>query len=278
MSQLAIIQWDQAYNRNGDPKLPRAVVNVIRTYMDNATLTGWVKQDTLAEATGLQVRGVRKQIAANVAAGWLEVIQVGNSSGLASTYRLTYPKEVPQDLLETSTSTKAVPQDRIPESPPKAVPQDRIGSGEAGPRGPEKAVLQDLPTTPITSPQEKLINRTSPEKEVLQDLIADPWGSGIRTPTETTTKSKEVLQDRLDPWGPPKAVLQDRIDDPWTLHSVDPEARLLGALAGGPIPAKRAEDFTTLKGDENVSLVKRLIAMGTIVHNTDEQTLSLSQV
>ena len=95
-TDLPILLWDQAYNRNGDAKLPRAVVNVIRTYMDNHTLDGWVSQETLAEATGMQVRGVRKQIAANVEAGWLEVVKQG-CAGRASIYRLTYPKPVPQD-------------------------------------------------------------------------------------------------------------------------------------------------------------------------------------
>ena len=89
---LAIILWDQAYNRNGDRKLPRTVVNAIRTHMNNHTLEGWVKAETLAGYTGLSIRAVRQQIADNVEAGWLEIVQSGNSSGLANTYRLKCPK------------------------------------------------------------------------------------------------------------------------------------------------------------------------------------------
>ena len=69
----AIIRWDQAYNRNGNPDLPRTVVNAIRTYMNNDTLNGFVKAETLSRHTGLSIRQVRRQIAANVAAGWLEI-------------------------------------------------------------------------------------------------------------------------------------------------------------------------------------------------------------
>lgn len=93
MSRPAIIDWDLAYTRNGDGKLPRAVVHAIRTYMGNNSLTGWVKEETLARDTGLSVRQVRRQIKANVEAGWLEITQQGNSSGLANSYRLTYPKK-----------------------------------------------------------------------------------------------------------------------------------------------------------------------------------------
>ena len=92
----AIIRWDQAYNRNGDRKLQRTVVNAIRTYMDNNTLTGWVKAETLVRDTGIKERTVREQIAANIAAGWLEVVESGNSSGRANTYLLTYPNHAPQ--------------------------------------------------------------------------------------------------------------------------------------------------------------------------------------
>ncbi len=99
MAKLPIIAWDQAYNRNGDRKLQRTVVNAIRTYMDNTTLTGWVKAETLVQDTGIKERTVREQIAANVAAGWLEVVESGNSSGRANTYRLTYPNHAPQHMV-----------------------------------------------------------------------------------------------------------------------------------------------------------------------------------
>lgn len=174
---LPIIEWDQAYNRNGDPKLPRAVVNVIRTYMDNRTLTGWVGAEKLAQATGLTERGVRKQLAANVAAGWLEITEQGRF-GKVNSYRLTYPHEEPQFLME----------DRKPHEEPQFL---------IGTTVPPHEELQFTPTTPRTSPQEKFDIGTTPTRhEEPQFLMeTDPWGSGVDLPaTETTTHEHEEPQ------------------------------------------------------------------------------------
>lgn len=96
---LPIIAWDQAYNRNSDRKLQRTVVNAIRTYMDNHTLTGWVKAETLVRDTGIKERTVREQIAANITAGWLEIVEHGRA-GRANTYRLTYPHPALQHMVD----------------------------------------------------------------------------------------------------------------------------------------------------------------------------------
>lgn len=184
--RLPIIEWDQAYNRNGDPKLPRTVVNVIRTYMDNHSLTGFVKQETLAEATGLSVRGVRKQIAANVAAGWLEIEELGNSSGKATVYRLRYPE-------------KEEPQFRLPN--PKAEPQFLLQVElEGGTTVPVKEEPQFLPTTPRTSPRS---SRTTPiegepEFPLTGTGLMRP-GQGIDLlPADATTESKAEPQFLLE--------------------------------------------------------------------------------
>ena len=139
MASLPTLTWDQAYNRNGDSKLPRAVVNVIRTYMDNHTLTGFVKAETLAEATGMTVRGVRKQIAANVAAGWLEIAEPGNSSK-ATVYRLAYPADHEPQFTVTTGET---------------VNHSSPFEGETVNHSSSKGEPQFTPTTPRTSPQEK---------------------------------------------------------------------------------------------------------------------------
>lgn len=102
MSTPPILVWDQAYNRSGDAKLPRAVVNAIRTYMDNDSLTGWVSQETLARDTGLDESNVRRQIKKNVAAGWLVVTKRGRA-GRASEYRLTYRQPGADARLDTET-------------------------------------------------------------------------------------------------------------------------------------------------------------------------------
>jgi hypothetical protein len=107
MSKPAIIRWDQAYNRNGDTSVPRAVVNVIRTYMDNDTLAGWVKRSTLMIDTDLSERQVDRQIAANIKAGWLEITSPGHSGGKSNDYKLTYPK-ADTSVMEMQTDMSAL--------------------------------------------------------------------------------------------------------------------------------------------------------------------------
>ncbi|WP_241472270.1 hypothetical protein [Mycolicibacterium neoaurum] len=222
MSTPEILLWDQAYNRCGDAKLPRAVVNVIRTYMNTNTLTGWVKAETLAEATGMQIRGVRKQIAANVAAGWLEVTESGNSSGKANTYRLTYPKGVQQDTIAAGdTPSKGVPQDTVTD-PTKGVPQDTIDT-EGCPIGPGKGVPQDTPTSP----------RTSPKRSSLREgtKVPDPFGGSDdrsnRSEADTTSESKGVPQDTVPSVRQPAKPRQaaSASDDPFANQPARPTAR-----------------------------------------------------
>ncbi|GAB4678007.1 hypothetical protein [Mycobacterium timonense] len=195
MSTPAVIRWDQAYNRNGDPKLPRAVVNAIRTHVDNHTLTGWVKAKTLAEYTGLKERAVRAQISANVKAGWLEIVQSGNSSGLANTYRLSYPKGVVQNTFDGSV--KGVVHDTIGQE--KGVADDTVRvSSSAG-----KGVVHDTPTTPITSPGSSPKRRTTKGNGVVDDTLApDPFfgsrgGSFSEHDRRSTSESKGVVHDTV---------------------------------------------------------------------------------
>lgn len=153
--KIAIIEWDQAYNRNGNGKLPRAVVNVIRTYMNNHTLTGWVSQATLMADTGLSESQVRRQIKANIEAGWLEVVRQGRT-GKATDYRLTYPEPVTDDRLEgegQSLTGHIRPVEDTDSNRshmtgynPQPVMDDRL-----------QPVIDDTPTSPRTSPQEKFI-------------------------------------------------------------------------------------------------------------------------
>lgn len=180
MSTPNILLWDQAYNRNRDGKLPRAAVNVIRTYMDNDTLTGWVKQKTIAEATGLDVSNVRRQIKANVAAGWLVVTERGNSSGLASSYRLAYPPKAGADA-RIGDSDKAGIHARI-ETADKAGADARIGEGRRAQtpgKGvqirPVKAGADARPTTPVTSPRNFSTKRSSIDTNPFEG--SDSYGS-----------------------------------------------------------------------------------------------------
>ena len=198
MSRPAIIEWDQAYNRNGDPKLPRAVVNVIRTYMDNDTVSGWVSQETLMENTGLSESQVRRQIKANVETGWLEVVKRG-CVGKATDYRLTYPEPVTDDRLldaagETNTGHIRPVSDahqpdhnrsRMTGLSPKPGMNDRF-----------KPVMDDTPTSPRTSPQEKFFNR-DPFEGTEQ---AVPEGRGRGGPSLEEAAS-ESAAEHTDPFG-----------------------------------------------------------------------------
>jgi hypothetical protein len=236
VSQPEILRWDQAYNRNGDRKLQRTVVNAIRTYMNNHTLTGWVKAETLVRDTGIKERTVREQIAANVAAGWLEVVESGNSSGRANTYRLTYPNHAPERRVEGEPCAAA--------------------QGNHAP--------QRTPTSPRTSPQEKFSIGTTPEENhALQRMVPDPWGSGGSNlpATGIATESNHALQRRV-PDGAPERTVPD-----------SPEGRLLSAIRSkGSVGAK--SDLASLMGvgrsEVNV-IIPRMLAAGLIIHDTDRE-------
>ncbi len=205
---LPIIEWDQAYNRNGDRTLQRAVVNAIRTYMDNHTLTGWVKAETLVRDTGIKERTVREQIAANVKAGWLEIVESGNSSGRANTYRLTYPNHAPERRVPVDAETGHAPQHMVGGEP------CATAQGNHAP--------QRTPTTPRTSPQEKFIGTTPDENHALQRRVPDPWGSGVIGPQpETTTEFSHAPQRRVPEGAPERTV--SRYHDPFaSTCRVDP--------------------------------------------------------
>jgi len=200
MPKPPIILWDQAYNRNGDPALPKVVINALRTYMDTWTLEGFVKAETLARVTGLSVRQVRRQIAANVEAGWIEITAKGHSGRKANDYRLTLPKG---DMDVTISG------------PAKGVTDDtqRVTSMTA------KGDMDVTPTSPRTSPRSSL--STSPEKGVMDDTIpTDPKsGSGHLPVEESTSKSKGDTDVTIDPFAsaPVNREAED-IECKWVMH------------------------------------------------------------
>ncbi|WP_162625707.1 hypothetical protein, partial [Mycolicibacterium llatzerense] len=172
-----ILVWDQAYNRNRDSKVPRTVVNVIRTYMDNVTMSGFVKRETLAGDTGLSTRQVDRQIAANVDAGWLKIVSRGHSAGKANDYLLTLPEGdtyVAIDRwVETDTSLLDAQGRRI-------CPLD----GDA----------YVLPTSPTTSPDKETTSCSKGDIFVSiggVDSQADPFGGSadvvVTSSHETTS-------------------------------------------------------------------------------------------
>lgn len=84
--------WDQAYNRGG-VKLPKAVLNALRTWANPHTLECHATIEELAEWTGLSPSACWRQLNANEAAGWVEVVHQGHSGGKANVYRLRNPGE-----------------------------------------------------------------------------------------------------------------------------------------------------------------------------------------
>ncbi|MEV4635251.1 hypothetical protein AB0J79_18660 [Rhodococcus coprophilus] len=233
-----IIRWDQAYNRNRDGKLPRTVVNAIRTYMNNHTLTGWVKAETLMRDTGLKERAVREQISRNVAAGWLKIVDRGNSSGKANTYRLTYP---PDHALQRMVDDE---------------PCSKLQGNHAA---------DCTPTTPGTSPQEKFLGTTPEEKHAADCMVPDPWGSGFidHSATGTTTESDHAPDCRVPEGAPERTIGSD----------LTPEERLLVEIqAEGSVGAKSAlHELMGVSTREVNVIVPRMIEDGLIIHDTDRE-------
>jgi hypothetical protein len=246
----AIIRWDQAYNRNGDRTLPRAVVNAIRTHMNNHTLEGWVKAQTLADYTGLSLRVVRKQIADNVAAGWLVITDSGNSSGKANDYKLTYPKGVVDDTIPPSDN---------------GVVDSTLDSRRVS-YSAEKGVAHSTPTTYRTSPQEKFPIKTSPREKgavhsTIQVVVPDPFGSGDFSPHPmySTSESNGAVHSTL------------------AKGDTDPAERLCAVLADGPIPAKSAQQVMGLpSGADADDTMRRLIDSGQVIYDRDAGQLILA--
>lgn len=224
MSTPPIIRWDQAYNRNGDKDLPRTVVNVIRTYMDNRTLEGWVKRSTLMRDTGLSERQVDRQIAANVKAGWLEITSRGHSAGKSNDYRLTHPKadisvaEIQTDLsMQTYTSAEGR-HGRLPDTD-----------------------ISVCPTTPRTSPGTSPKRSTTPESDtdIYDCLRPDPFvgsGSQEKYPLPDPWSGSGGVDTDLPPGSttPSDTDIYDCISQD-TGVSIGRE-KFLAALANGPVP------------------------------------------
>ncbi|WP_083888985.1 helix-turn-helix domain-containing protein [Gordonia sp. KTR9] len=86
-------EWSRLYFRNPDTSLrqTRSTMAALQTYADFKDLTCYPSQSTLAEITGSSVETVRRHIKKNVDAGWLVVVERGNSYKRSSLYRLSVP-------------------------------------------------------------------------------------------------------------------------------------------------------------------------------------------
>lgn len=87
-------EWSRLYFRNPDTSLrqTRSTMAALQTYADFNDLTCYPSQRTLADITGSSVETVRRHIKRNVDAGWLVVVERGNSYKRSSRYRLSVPE------------------------------------------------------------------------------------------------------------------------------------------------------------------------------------------
>ncbi|MEC4855579.1 hypothetical protein R2325_07720 [Mycobacteroides chelonae] len=193
-AKLPIIEWDQAYNRNRDKTVPREVLNVIRTFVNNKTLQGFVSIPTLADATGLCHRAVNKQIRANKDAGWLKVTERGNSTGAANYYLLTYPEVRELEF----------PADGSAEEIPTVGQELKFPNRE----------LECTPTTPLTTPKITTVKERELEFPPADGPLAGGQ-SGISSASDTSERAAGNLDSQEpefpdpfddDPWGNPEPV------------------------------------------------------------------------
>lgn len=86
-------EWSRLYFRNPDISLrqTRSTMAALQTYANFQDLTCYPSQKTLANITGSSVETVRRHIKKNVDAGWLVVVERGNSYKRSSLYRLAVP-------------------------------------------------------------------------------------------------------------------------------------------------------------------------------------------
>ncbi|WP_142395239.1 helix-turn-helix domain-containing protein [Mycobacterium avium] len=250
-------------------------MHVIRTYMNNDTLSGFVKQETLARDTGLSLRQVQRQIADNVKAGWLEVAEQGHSARKANVYRLTYPTQMTTDM---STQGRRI-----------------CHADDDG---------YVVPTTPSTSPGSSPKRRTTPGRGDRYVAIPDPKGSGGYSPVLSTAPHDDdryvAIGDgdtsgRDD--GRSVALTEDEQEEirdeyrkeieeteVFTLAQTvtvlsDEEAaeqRLIAAMVGGPIPACTARGVAGVNQRMTDAVVVRLINSGAVIHDKGAKTLSLA--
>lgn len=184
--------WDQAYNRGG-VKLPKAVLNTLRTWADPRTLECFATLDDLAEWTGLSPSACWRQIKANEAAGWIEVVRQGHSGGKANDYRLLNPgvnAKVRNRQEEPNPSINAMnPGVNAKETLAKT--HNQLGIKEI-PKGISKG--EENPSENARDDQDLHSAENSPRVGPLRDQ-GDPWGSPIFSSEHTEPRRGEVQGD-----------------------------------------------------------------------------------
>lgn len=169
--------WDRAYNRGG-VKLPKAVLNTLRTWADPHTLECFASLDDLAEQTGLSASACWRQIKTNEAAGWIEVLHEGHSGGKANDYRLLNPSVNAMNPGVNAKETLALTHNQLGI---KEIPKG-ISKGEENPSENARDD-QDLHSAEISP-------RVGPPR-----VQGDPQGSPIPSSEHTEPRRGEVKGD-----------------------------------------------------------------------------------
>lgn len=184
--------WDQAYNRGG-VKLQKAVLNTLRTWANPQTLECFATLEDLAEQTGLSVSACWRQIKANEAAGWIEIVHEGHSGGKANDYRLLNPgvnAKVPGHQGEQNPSVNAMnPSVNAKET--LALTHNQLGIKEIQ-RGSPKEISN--PSENARDDQDLHSAQNSPRVGPTEDQ-GDPWGSPILPSGHTEPRRGEVQGD-----------------------------------------------------------------------------------
>ncbi|AQT81373.1 hypothetical protein B1R94_22150 [Mycolicibacterium litorale] len=114
-----IFEWSRAYFRNGDRALneTRGTMAALMTYA-NGDLVCFPSQRRLAEDTGVHHDTVGRHLKKNIEAGWLVVVERGNSFKNTTTYRLSTPRtgagELPALVQSTPRTAAGVLPAQVP--------------------------------------------------------------------------------------------------------------------------------------------------------------------
>lgn len=187
---LEIIQWDQAYNRNG-LKINRTVMNVLRTYANNTTLrVEKVSIARLEEATGLSRRAILNQLQENIDAGWLSKPERGNSGGSTNAYQLTYGRTAEKLSRVVQNTAHYDPPSEVQFTTPSEVDFTTLVKNTAPP-----SEVDCTPTTHITTQKETTKETTHKETSAETMGSSDPFIA-----TKDLSPLREILDGVEEPY------------------------------------------------------------------------------
>ncbi len=190
--QSAKFGWLEAYAYSGK-NLPSRAMMVLLHHADGDTLQCHPSEPTIAKACGITERAVRKQIAANKAAGWVEVVQRYDRSNV---YTLTIPdrNDSSSPTGESGTITQGernnsstqrgtiVPPNRSLDKPVIDQSIDQEKGGTIVPHPEDVTTSPDLRSASAGTEQSEGPDREVPEWNNSSALDPDPWANWVEPP------------------------------------------------------------------------------------------------